>query len=423
MRTILKFAVVLACLIYTSCDSPQEINSKPQELVNHEAQNEPKGIVNHEAQNEPIDKPSKMPEFTWDTLPLYMHVRKAEAFDEREIQYLSTFPLICLEKTTGMRSYKSTEEGSIRAAEAIKKLSPNSKVLYYRNVFVHYPFYEDDKKLALVKRPFLRGQKGEKKLVRKTVEAYDLANPDLRSWWVTNVTKVLANPAIDGLFLDGNIKVLEPKYLKKDLSVDQKEEIVEGYRLMMEKTKSAIGEDKLMIANIIRARFKDSGLSYMNYFDGSYLENFEKPIAGMSREDYLAQGIEAVQKAARSGKIIAMTLGLGEQAGDKLGIDDSRKDVKALNGVQERFEYCMALFLICAEKYSYVYIHDGYDMNRNPDGSSKSKVWLKDFPEYKKALGPPKGPAIKAGYVYTREFEHLKVEVDISQQKARLQWF
>jgi hypothetical protein len=33
-------------------------------------------------------------------------------------------------------------------------------------------------------------------------------------------------------------------------------------------------EEKLIVANIIRARFDDSGLQFLNYFDGFYLEGF-----------------------------------------------------------------------------------------------------------------------------------------------------
>ena len=47
----------------------------------------------------------KLPEFSWDKMPLYMHLRKAEAFTKKEIAYLSKFPLITFEKTTGSTTY------------------------------------------------------------------------------------------------------------------------------------------------------------------------------------------------------------------------------------------------------------------------------------------------------------------------------
>ena len=35
------------------------------------------------------------------------------------------------------------------------------------------------------------------------------------------------------------------------------------------------------------------------------------------------------------------------------------------------------------------------------------------YPEYAKPLGAPKGPAAKNGYVWTREFAHASVYVDV----------
>ena len=34
------------------------------------------------------------PAFSWDRVPLYMHIRKAKNFTEDEIMYLATFPLV-----------------------------------------------------------------------------------------------------------------------------------------------------------------------------------------------------------------------------------------------------------------------------------------------------------------------------------------
>ena len=69
------------------------------------------------------------PEFSWDKMPLYMHVRKLKSFTDEEIDYLSNFPLITLEKTTGSRTYGGTERGSLQAAKAIKSVNPKSKIL------------------------------------------------------------------------------------------------------------------------------------------------------------------------------------------------------------------------------------------------------------------------------------------------------
>jgi len=174
-----------------------------------------------------------------------------------------------------------------------------------------------------------------------------------------------------------------------------------------------------MIANIIRESVPNSGLPELNaYFDGSYLEGFD------GQADHMAKGIAAVQKAARSGKIIAMTLGIGASAAaldDR--IDDVRKKVKDVSTLQNHIDFSIAVFLVCAEKYSYLYLHDGYSVNKLGRGKGcASKMWLKRLPEYDRPLGPPKGPAVRDGYVFTREFAHASVRLDLTAKEGRIEW-
>jgi hypothetical protein len=49
-------------------------------------------------------------------------------------------------------------------------------------------------------------------------------------------------------------------------------------------------------------------------------------------------------------------------------------------------------------------------------------VWKHDFPEYSYKLRPPKGPATKTGNVYTRDFAHASVHLDIEKREARITW-
>lgn len=112
-----------------------------------------------------------------------------------------------------------------------------------------------------------------------------------------------------------------------------------------------------------------------------------------------------------------MSIGLGKASLTGLKIDDSRKKLARGANIQPRLEYCLALFLICAEKYSYFLPHDGYDVN-----DSHSSVWLTRFPEYDNPLGPPKGPAFQDGTTYTREFEHASVFLDIEKSEAKMTW-
>ena len=363
----------------------------------------------------------KLPEFSWDTLPLYAHVRKATKFTLEELKHLASFPLITLEKTTGLKDYGSTDAGTIEAAKGIKQFNPTAKVLFYRNVIVHYPGYQYDDQLKSIPDAFLTSKTGEQNLVRGKQKAYDLSNADLRKWWVETMATTCNNEPIDGLFLDGNVKVLS-SYLKRTLPDGKKEAAISGFNQMMRDTRKALDPEKLMIANILRARFDKGGLEFMDAFDGSYLEGFEHAVAGASEADYLAKGIETAQAAARQGKLIALTLNVSK-ASMSDGIDEVHGHLKDFENIdQDRVNFCIALFLVVAERHSYFCLHDGYDINPKGRRPTKNALWLKTLPEYSKKLGKPKGPATKQGYRYAREFEHASVKLDIESGKADIDW-
>ena len=374
--------------------------------------------VAESSQEEPAS--SNMPSFSWDTLPLYIHVRKAEAFTLEEVDFLATFPLITFEKTTGSRTYGSTDVGTIRAAEAVKRVNPESTILFYRNVIVHYGGYSFDRRLDDIPNPFLIDKQGGDRLIRDRLRAYDLSNDRLREWWVDSISEVCNDESIDGLFLDGNVKVLT-SFMERTLPEGKKSEVIQGFDQMMRDSRDALAPNKLMIANILRARFDEGGLEFMDYFDGSYLECFELPV-GVSKADYIAKGIETVQAAAAQGEIIALTLSIG---GSSLGsgVDEQHGTIRNLASVsQERLDYSIALFLIMAERYSYLCVNDGYDVNPAGRQGYASKLWLHVFPEYDRPLGPPQGPAQRQGYQYTREFEHASVSLDIEAGKGVVTW-
>jgi len=365
---------------------------------------------------EPRPARARYPQFTWDRIPLYMHVRKAKSFTDREIRFLARFPLITFEKATGHQDHGSVEAGTLAAARAVKKVNPRATILYYRNVIVHYGGYAANRGLEQIQGAFLHDQKGNTKLIRNNVPAYDLSNPDVRAWWVNSCKSVAADPAIDGIFIDGNIKVLEPRFLTSQIGAAKKRQVIAGYHLMMKQLRKAIGPNKLMIANILRARLPNAGLEYLDYFDGSYLEAFFHNVGGARYEEYVAKGIAAFQKAARQGKIIAFTTAFAPPRNTSvMGIDEGHAAVASDAQASAALIYPLAVFLICAEKYSYFRIHEGYSADQNDR-------WMRWFPEYDRPLGAPSGPAKKDGFRYSRTFERASVTLDIRNRTAEIRW-
>jgi hypothetical protein len=358
----------------------------------------------------------RMPVFSWDRVPLYVHIRKDTAFTDDEIKYLATFALITFEKSTGHKDSGSTEAGTLKAARAVKALNPTTKILYYRNVIVHYGGYAANASLNDIPGAFLVGRNGSDNLIRGRVQAYDLTNKALRDWWIAAAKEVCSDPSIDGIFLDGVVKVLEPGFLRGEIGEERKAAELAGYVTMMEETRTMLGPQKLMVANALRARFPDSGLSYLKPLDGSYLEGFEGAV-GMSKKDYVAKGMEAFQKAARQGAIIAFTCGLGsnQQDADEAPGPADEKRARGRLDAKSRFNYQLAIFLSCAENYSYFDLHDGYD-------AKTSKTWMTHPPVYDRPLGPPKGPAVRSGYTFTREFAHASVRLDLEKESGDIVW-
>jgi hypothetical protein len=100
--------------------------------------------------------------------------------------------------------------------------------------------------------------------------------------------------------------------------------------------------------------------------------------------------------------------------------DAARKgDIEA---VEERLNFLTTLFLVIAEKYSYFYPHDGFVDRAKGRGEQINRTWMHTFPIFKKRLGRPTGSAIKNGYVYSREFKHCSVCLDIENEKEKLTW-
>ena len=353
------------------------------------------------------------PAFSWDRVPRYVHLHKQTAFPAEEIEQLARFPLITLEKTTGSQEFGSTEAGTLTAARAIKAVNPHTKVLYYRNVIVHYETYASNESLMKIPNRFLRDSHGNEALVRDRLPAYDLTRPAVRQWWVSHAQAVCAETAVDGLFLDGNVKVLEPGYLRNAIGTEKKSQLMHSYDQLVKETRQSLAPEKIMIANLLRARFPDAGMAKLEPFDGSYLEAFETTVGTFSYQDYVAKGIEAFQTAARAGYLIAFTAGLGAeldtQTNHSRRTDEIRGKVTDEQELQRRLEYLLAIFLVCAEEYSYFNAHEGYS-------AESSQIWRTSRAEFERPLGAPQGPAIRRGYQYTRRFAHAEVWLDLETQ-------
>ncbi len=353
------------------------------------------------------------PEFSWEKVPLYMHMRKSTAFNPEELEYLAGFPLVSVEKTTGASTYGSSEAGAIAAAQGIKAINPDSKVLYYRNVLVHYQnTYAVDTGLNSISEPFLKDASGELVLHQGVRPHYDLSNESVRRWWVDHAVDMSSKEEIDGIFYDAIAKVTTT-YIESQIGTGKKQAVQDAFHIMMEECQTEIDLSKINIANLIRANFTNAGMDNLHYFDGSYLEGFK------GTPSFYAEGIRAAQTAAREGKLICLTLGMDDILP---AFDEMREEAGYLvlsDSAQAEFDFYLSIFLVIAEEYSYFLVHDNsnaYSVMGN------DRLWLKRFAEYDRALGPPMGPALQSGYIYTRQFRNAAVYLDLAKSEGRINW-
>jgi hypothetical protein len=368
--------------------------------------------------NDKLDIPvSKYPKFSWDHIPRYMHTYKLTDFEQEELEYLAQFPLITIEKAQAIQQGGNNfvQRGTTVAAEGIKALNPDAKVLYYKNIIIDWHGSDATPALEAIENSYLKKTNGDFLTIGGRYRKYfDVSMPAVRNWWIEDASRMLNEPSIDGLFIDAHPKILYDWWLPQRGIPQQKwEEVYAGYLTLLEKINLTFSSQNILLANLIRTSLSEQGgREHLHFFDGSYLEHFANDnLYDGKKADYIAMGINHVQQAAREGNIIAFTM--------KLGGEDGEEDLQSVDEVNlERLNYTTALFLVMAEKYSYFFPYGGtYGADAGRDAT-----WMHTFPIFKKKLGPPKGPAVQEGYIYTREFENCRVILDIENEKGTLFW-
>ena len=360
---------------------------------------------------------NKFPVFSWDHIPMYMHVWDKNSFTDEELDFLAGFDFICFEKWQGTFE-GNVQEGTLKAARAVKERNPDTRILYYKNIVIDWPSAMSEELESM--GGVLKSQDGTVPIFYGAKFA-DISLPEVQEWWMEDATTMLEDPSIDGLFVDANMKILvEAFFEERNVGQDKLKGLRVGYDKILAEINEELRPDNIILANIIRARLEDGGLEYTKYFDGSYIEGFLGTVGAVPRKDYVAKGIATAQEAARNGNIIAFCNRLRVEPLEGTENEGSGNIDRNFSYDPERLDYLTAIYLVIAEKYSYLFIHGGYGVG--PESEVNNPFWLKTLPVHEKRLGPPKGPATKDGYIYTREFEHCSVWLDIENETAKLTW-
>jgi hypothetical protein len=274
-------------------------------------------------------------------------------------------------------------------------------------------------------------------------EAYNLANPECRQWWLDRMDSIAyGSPQTDVIYLDALMKVLMLEggnyfdYWGNRISDNYMEEVVKPF---LARIRDRYSEDFIIQGNFIRARSTytpDGNLSYCEYVHSSYLENIELA-DDENYAEYVHETIEYVQQAADQGKLIAPNMDpVKPYVCADMSIEDKRAKASLampvfwnklgptqqdeLAEMYAYFDMKLAIFLIMAGEQSYFRYVDEVIVNYS--GTDMFKI-VPPFPEFDRKLGAPISDGVRINATtWEREFEYCKVTLDVEGGMANIDW-
>jgi len=351
----------------------------------------------------------------WQTVPVYAHLGDRDGLTDPEIEFLaSRYDLVTLEKRHADRVTGSNEDGTLLDARKLKKENPKMRVLYYWNLFLNYEGYEsfidlpDDDPWVLKNAdgtPSLKGENGRQR--------YDLSNLDFQDWWVDTAATMVADPSIDGVFIDALPQVAgKPGVAAKLWGAEKSAELESSISNLLGQLDRAIDEEAIIIYNGIRSQdggWEHGGLKYLDHADGLIVEHFA--IFNSAEPAQIVQDMDRMMAAVQQDKIVILKAFPGFTWLDDI-VQESSEDY-LYDLAKQEIEFPLAAFLIVAGEKSYFNYSWGY---RAHYGN------LRWYPEFNRRLGEPLGPARNEGYQYWREYEFVSVYVDVENKQSRIDW-
>ena len=355
-----------------------------------------------DGEGECYDK-SAYPEWTWNHVNTYVAIRRSDKYTDDQIKALARQDIVMLEKTNGADAYGSVEKGSLEAAKRIKKINSKVKILFYLNAVVHYGQYDANvdfkEEWAMVKSD------GEFYKWRDKYLSYNHNNDELRQWWIKRALDMMEHDEIDGIFIDA--------LCKTDRGFLPARKHGDGWLKTARQLRERMPEGKLLIGNAIRARVMKPQFGnwrMMQYLDGSYLEGW--------RHDgpTLTKTLQLMSKCLKEGRIVMLNASPGVS-------DETINKIQTLNeryeflGKPEYINFPLGFFLLVVEKNAYFSWHWG--VHAKPRAKC---VWDNSkFEALTRKLGKPMGDYVDEGDgEYSREFQYLKVHVNVNTQVGKL---
>eukprot|EP01084_Bolivina_argentea_P198893 340444_1 len=333
----------------------------------------------------------KMPAFSWDTLPVWIHMcNTSGVWNDTTLKYFAKYPIITFEKGQGVfateepYASKYAEDKIIDACRQIKAVKPDIICIFYYNSINDWTMYKIHETLAEHPEWWLRDNNNRVVLIggdksfpqpEQGMLVPDYRQPIIQKLWADECINITANNygIVDGCFSD------KPQY-----------NTFKGYNFTAQQLNEfAIGHNNSISST--QVALNKSNASIM-----------------ISNNGWVPPGIVATQLQVFKAE---------EQYIQQL-LSFSTKGilVEAHAGGSEcdNITNTLAAFLISANKYSYYACSKGWIWPGNWN------VW---YPQYDKPLGEPLGPAVKNNGVYSRSFKSgTKVTFNTKTNVGNIDW-
>lgn len=337
---------------------------------------------------------AKMPLFSWDTVPVFVHMCNASGpFSDATVNYLTRFPMVTVEKGQGLnstnKSYASqyAEEKILESLKRVKEINSSITTILYLNSILDWTMYQIHEIMLQHPEWWLHDENGNVVRIQgdhtfpqpaEGMLVFDHQQSAVQSFWTSACLNWTYTGYVDGCFADRPAEI-----------------VFKGYNLTDDQTKAfAAGHAKTLLSVQRELNMTHKSVLISN---GWYAEG----IMAVQLESFAANNgsIKLLQKYAQKGIIVQAHAGYGAD-----GEDNHCEDITN----------SLAAFLIGAGKYSYFGCARGWYIE--PD-------WIKWHDEYDKPLGIPDGDAVLKDGVYFRSFSSgTHVLFDTKTNTGTIQW-
>jgi hypothetical protein len=362
------------------------------------------------------------PKFSWDRVPLYVHVGLGKGLKPEEYKLLAErCDFIAFTGGVMDREYRTNDAITFEtivtdAATTVKQHNPKAKILFYWAA----EFAKPHNKISNALIP-ADGQIEVKRNSRNTVQLFDTTNPEVRDWWTDIAAKAMREYGCDGIFVDGGTAFRPGTVYETKLGKERNGALECGTMQMMREAKLKMGEDSIILLNPLHGfqggeQVDDAiGWRYLPVFDGAMIDDFDRAaniVEKRQSPEYIANTIKIMTRAAKQGEIVVFKAWPGfTWWSDKELIAKPYEEQYQV--AADNLEFPLACFLVGAEENCYFCYSWGWVPEHG------ALAW---YPEFDKRLGSPKGDGIQKGWKFAREFEHASVFVDVEKRTGKIDW-